>query len=113
MRPILFAAVLLLASAGHLHAEDAGAGDSGTFHLPGIVYRILAIWVCYACSRKLWDGYVERKISPWRSLLDFSPRQIFYRDTMPIRYWIEMSQMILGAVSGFLVAILGWWQPNG
>jgi hypothetical protein len=43
MRRIVFTAVLLLISAGHLHAADIAAGDSGTFHIPGFVYRLVAI----------------------------------------------------------------------
>jgi hypothetical protein len=67
--------------------------------------------VCYSCGRKLWYGLAERKIAPWRDLLDFY-KQVYYRDTMPIRYWMEMGQMATGVVAGLVVAILGWWQPN-
>ena len=111
MRLICFAAVLLFISAGHLHAEEAVATDSGTFHIPDIVYRIVAIWLCYVCSQKLWLGLVERKIAPWRGLLDFY-KQVFHRDTEPVRYWFEIGQMIIGVASGLFVAIFGWWHPN-
>ena len=111
MRPIFFAAVLLFISAGHLHAGDAFAKGSGTFHIPEFAYRILAIWVCYSCSQKLWYGLVEGKISPWRDLLDFY-KKVYHRDTTPVRYWMEIGQMITGSAAGLFVAIFGWWQPN-
>jgi hypothetical protein len=80
-------------------------------HIPDIVYRILGIWVCYICSQKLWYGLVERKITPWRDILDFY-KQVYHRDTTPVRYWMEIGQMITGSAAGLFVAIFGWWYPN-
>ena len=76
-----------------------------------IVARIVAIYLCFICGQKLWYGFVERKIAPWRGLLDFY-QQVFHRDTEPVRYWMEMGQMITGVVTSLFVAILGWWHPN-
>jgi hypothetical protein len=81
------------------------------FFLYEIVARIAGIWVCYSCSQKLWHGLVERKIEPWRDLLDFY-KQVYHRDTMPVRYWMEIGSMITGSAAGLIVAIFGWWQPN-
>jgi hypothetical protein len=80
-------------------------------HIPDIVYRIVAIWAGYGCCQQLYYGFVERKIVPWRDFLDFY-KQVFHRDTEPVRYWMEMGQMIIGSASCLVVAILGWWHPN-
>lgn len=54
-----------------------------------LLYRLVALAVCVYCARKAWLGYVERRIlfvsGDW---LDWSrwSRQVFDRDTMPIRY---------------------------
>jgi hypothetical protein len=81
------------------------------FFLYEIVARIAGLWMCCACSEKAWRGLVERKISPWRDFLDFY-KLSYQRDTMPIRYWTEIGQMVVGAAAGLVVALLGWWQPN-
>jgi len=80
-------------------------------HIPDIVYRIVAIWMCYVCGQKLWYGLVERKIAPWRDLLDFY-KYVYRRDTAPVGYWIEIGQMIIGLAASLFVAIFGWWHPN-
>ena len=106
VRLIFLTAVLLSASAGELHAEDAVAKGVGAF-IPDFVYRVVAIWLCYACGQQLWNGLVERKITPWRNLLDFY-KQTFHRDTTPIRYWFEISQMMFGVAASLFVVIFGW-----
>jgi hypothetical protein len=70
-------------------------------------------------GRQLWDGLLDRKIRSIHAntgiidwLLDWSTRQVFHRDTAPIRYWMEMSLQTLGMIACFIVAIVGWWQPN-
>lgn len=91
------------------------------FFLYEIVARIVAIYLCIYCARTLWNGLVERKIAGFIGhtdildwLLDWSrwSRQVFHRDTAPIRYWMEMGIQIIMLVACFFVAILGWWHPN-
>jgi len=43
------------------------------FFLYEIVARIVAIYLCFDCSRKLWHGLVERKIAYFNdNFLDWS-----------------------------------------
>jgi hypothetical protein len=87
------------------------------FFLDEIVARIVAIYVCVSCSRTLWRGLVERKIAYFNDdiigslLIDWS-KVIAHRDTTPIRYWIQIGLQISFAISGFFVAIFGWWRPD-
>jgi hypothetical protein len=74
-------------------------------------HRLVAIAAGYLCGQKAWRGLVERQISPWRHLLDFY-KQVYRRDTTPVRYWIEVGQMMLGSVICFIGAVIGWWQPG-
>ena len=76
-----------------------------------VAYRVVAIMVSFACGRQVWRGFIERRISPWRNLLDFY-KLVFHRDTEPVRYWIEMGTQTIGMVICFIAAIIGWWQPN-
>ena len=77
-------------------------------------YRLVAMAVCVYCGRKAWVGLVERKIAfvsdDW---LDWSgwSRQVFDRDTMPIRYWMQMGGMAFTSIICLIGAIIGW-QPN-
>lgn len=65
---------------------------------------------CASCVHKVWYGYVERKIlfisNDW---LDWSrwSRQEFYRDTMPIRYWMQMGGTAFGSLLCLAGAIIG------
>jgi hypothetical protein len=83
------------------------------FFLYEIVARIVAIYVCYSCGRQLWDGLGARKISYWNddfigSLLIGWSKLVTYRDTQPIRYWIEISARILAVIGGVFLLIFGW-----
>jgi hypothetical protein len=67
----------------------------------------------------LWAGFVEGKIRSVRGnsglldwLLDWSARPTFYRDTMPVRYWMEMGFQTIAMACCFLAVFIGWWQPN-
>jgi hypothetical protein len=91
------------------------------FFLYEIVARIVAIYLCVDCSRTVWYGLVERKITyfylhrdflDW--LLDWSNRSswIAHRDTAPVRYWIQIGLQIMALVACLFVAIFGWWRPN-
>ena len=117
MRRIFFTAVLLFISAGHLHAEDAAASNSWTASpFFDVGYRVVAAALCVSFSRKLWYGFVERKITSIKGdwvdwLLDWSS-QVQHRDTEPVRYWIEIGLTVFAVVTCFLAAIIGWWQPN-
>jgi hypothetical protein len=77
-----------------------------------IVARIVAIYLCVDCSRKLWYGLVERKIANFNSnFLDWS-NWVAHRDATPVRYWIQIGIQIITLVASLIVAIFGWWQPN-
>jgi hypothetical protein len=87
------------------------------FFLCEVVARIVAIYLCVDCGRMLRDGYAQRQIrasSPdfvdW--LLDWS-RQVIQRDTAPGQYWMEMGQRAICLAACLVVAIFGWWLPNG
>ncbi len=79
-----------------------------------LLYRFALIGVSIYCVRKAWFGYVERKIlfvsDDWWDWSRWS-RQMFYRDTMPIRYWTQMSGTAGGALLCIVGAIIGW-QPQ-
>lgn len=82
-------------------------------------YRVVAIALCFSCARQVWFGLGERKIRSVKSgtgildwLLDWSTRQVFHRDTAPVRYWMEMGLQTITMVACFIAAIVGWWQPN-
>ena len=90
------------------------------FFLYEIVARIVAIYLCVDCYRKLRDGLAERKIASYSSdpinwvLEAFMDPSIHIAqiDTAPVRYWIVMG-LQAGALVGCLgVAIFGWWHPN-
>jgi hypothetical protein len=77
-------------------------------------YRLLAFALSVYGARTLWYGYVDRKIrlvnTDWFDWSHWS-RQVFYRDTMPIRYWTQMCVMAFGSVL-CLVGVFFGWQPN-
>ena len=87
------------------------------FFLYEIVARIVAIYLCFDCSRRLWHGLVERKIAYYSSdfldwlLFDWS-NYVVHRDAAPVRYWITVGLQIFASVSCFFVAIFGWWDPK-
>ena len=86
------------------------------FFLYEIVARIVAIYLCVDCSRKLWHGFVERKIryfsGDWLDwILDWST-WVAHRDAAPVSYWIQMGLQFIALVACLFVAIFGWWQPN-
>ena len=90
------------------------------FFLYEIVARIVAIYLCFDCSRILWNGLVARKIEYFNSdlvnwfldsFLDPS-NLVVQRDAAPVRYWIEIAIQITLFVACLVVAIFGWWQPN-
>jgi hypothetical protein len=84
-----------------------------------IVARIVAIYLCVDCSRKLWYGLVERKITYFVGNADFldwlisdSWSRVAYRDATPVRYWIQIGIQIFTLVASLVVAIFGWWRPS-
>jgi hypothetical protein len=84
------------------------------FFLYEIVARIIATYLCVDCGRKLRNGFVERKIAIYNSdLLDWWSYPPVHRDAAPVRYWIEMGIQTIALVACFVVAIFGWFQPNG
>ena len=83
------------------------------FFLYEIAARIVAIYLCLDCSRKLRSGLVERKIAYFNSdLLDWWSHGVAHRDAAPVRYWVEIGVQITRFVACIFVAIFGWWHPN-
>jgi hypothetical protein len=91
------------------------------FFLYEIVARIVAIYLCVDCSRRLWYGLVERKIAYTNNSGDFLGRfldwvdwskVVAYRDTTPVRYWIQIGLVSFTLVASLVVAIFGWWHPD-
>jgi hypothetical protein len=76
-----------------------------------LLYRFAMIGLSIYCARRAWNGYVERKIlfvsDDWWDWSRWS-RQVFYRDTMPFRYWMQMSFTSGGVLLFMLGAIVGW-----
>jgi len=88
------------------------------FFLYQIVARIVAIYLCVDCWRKIRNGLVERK-TEYRfassDLLDWffePPRWVCDRDTTPVRYWIQIGLQTFSLVACLVVAIHGWWRPT-
>ena len=91
------------------------------FFLYEVIARIVAIYLCYDCSRTLWYGLAERKIAyigrgdflDWFVDL-FLDRSMWvaHRDATPIRYWIQFSLHVTTLGACVVVAIFGWWHPN-
>ncbi len=83
------------------------------FFLYEIVARIVAIYLCFDCGRRVWGGLVERKITLFNTdLLDWwSPAQVFHRDAAPVRYWIVVGLQAFAMVGCLVAAIIGW-QAN-
>jgi hypothetical protein len=86
------------------------------FFLYEIVARIVAIYLFFDCSRKLWYGLKERKIAYFNSdplnwFLDWS-NWVADRDAAPVGYWIQIGIQIILLVACLVVAIFGWWRPN-
>jgi hypothetical protein len=82
------------------------------FFLYEIVARIVAIYLCVDCGRKLWYGLVKRKIAYFNPNLLFGWSGVADRDAAPIQYWIQIGLRIIMLVACLFVAIFGWWQPN-
>ena len=87
------------------------------FFLYEIVARIVAIYLCVDCSRKLRYGLVERKIAYFNDdLLDWLisdwSNRVVHRDAAPVRYWIQMGIQMTSLVACLFVAIFGWWHSN-
>jgi hypothetical protein len=82
------------------------------FFLYEVVARIVAIYLCFDCGRKLRCGLAERKIAYFNSnFLNWS-NWVAHRDAAPIQYWIQIGFQITILVACVFVAIFGWWQPN-
>ena len=82
------------------------------FFLYEIVARIVAIYLCFDCGRKLRYGLAERKIAYFNSnFLNWS-NWVADRDAAPVQYWIQIGFQIIILVACVFVAIFGWWQPN-
>ena len=83
-----------------------------------IVARIVAIYLCVDCYRRIRNGLVERKIAYYSNgdLLDWlifdSSRWVSHRDATPVRYWIQIGLQIIALVGSLFVAIFGWLPPN-
>ena len=89
------------------------------FFLYEIVARVVAIYLCVDCYRKLRKGLAERKIASYSSdpvnwvleaFMDPSIH-IAQRDTAPVRYWIVMGLQAFALAGCCVVAIFGWFHP--
>lgn len=76
-----------------------------------LLYRLAALGFSIYCARKVWLGFVERRIMFVSDSWLVWSRQEYFRDTMPIRYWMQMSGSAFGALLCLVGAIVGW-QPN-
>jgi hypothetical protein len=76
-----------------------------------LLYRFVVFGFSIYLARKAWYGYVERKIlfvsNNW---WDWS-HQEFYRDTMPIRYWMQLVCTAFASLMCLVGTIIGW-QPG-
>ena len=91
------------------------------FFLYEILARIVAIYLCWDCSRTLWQGFVDRKIAyvgrgdalDWFVDL-FLDRTIWIarRDATPVQYWIQFGLHTMTLAACVVVAIFGWWHPT-
>jgi hypothetical protein len=82
-----------------------------------IIARLVAIYLCVDCSRKLWHGLVERQITFFNDdvldwLISGRSDEVFQRDAKPVRYWIQMGSQMIALVASLVVAIFGWLQPH-
>jgi hypothetical protein len=87
------------------------------FFLYEIVARIVAIYLCVDCYRKIRNGLVERKIvymgsGDFLSLIFDWSRWVADRDATPVRYWMQIGFQITAFLACLGVAILGWWHPD-
>jgi hypothetical protein len=87
------------------------------FFLYEVVARIVAIYLCVDCWRRVRLGLAERKIAymgrgdlmDW--FFDWS-KVIAYRDATPIRYWMQIGFQSFTLVACVVMAIFGWWHPD-
>jgi hypothetical protein len=89
------------------------------FFLYEILARIVAIYLCVDCSRTLWSGLVERKITYVLGRSDllnwlFAPttKWTVERDAAPIRYWLTVGLQIFTLLACIVVVIFGWFHPD-
>jgi 4-amino-4-deoxy-L-arabinose transferase-like glycosyltransferase len=82
------------------------------FFLHEIVARIVAIYLCFDCSRKLRNALVERKIAYFNDNFLGWSNWVAHRDAAPVQDWIQIGFQIIILVACLFVAIFGWWQPN-
>jgi hypothetical protein len=82
------------------------------FFLYEIVARIVAIYLFVDCSRKLWYGFVERKIAYFNPSLTSWSKWVVHRDTEPVQYWTQVGVQAIILAACLAVAIFGWFQPN-
>ena len=82
-----------------------------------IVTRIVAIYLCVDCWRRIRNGLADRKITYFNSgfldwmFFDWSNRFVS-RDAAPVSYWMTMSLQIFALAACVVVAIFGWWHPK-
>jgi hypothetical protein len=89
------------------------------FFLYEILGRAAAIYGCFDCSRTLWSGFVERRITFYLARTDIldwlftSPSKCtFARDDEPIQYWLTVGLQIILLLACSVVAIFGWFHPD-
>ena len=82
------------------------------FFLYEIVARIVAIYLCLDSGRKLWYGFVERKIAYFNPSLTSWSKWVVRRDGEPVQYWTQIVIQTIILVACLAVAIFGWFQLN-
>ena len=87
------------------------------FFLHEIVARVVAAYLFIDGSRALRHAVVERKLSfeqhGFMEWLFNVPDWVTHRDVNPLRYWFLFGGEVLTLIACLVVAIFGWWTPNG
>ena len=81
------------------------------FFFHEIVARVVALYLCVDCFRKLRHGFAARKVeSEDDDWLDWSrwSNLVVSRDAAPVSYWVTMGLLAGGLAACLVVAIFGW-----
>jgi len=87
-----------------LMAERGGRDDRLGHYLDDPLQLFLPVRLLIGVCTVLAGALIARHWSRWS-------RQEFYRDTMPIRYWMQMGGTAFGSLLCLVGAIIGW-APN-
>lgn len=88
------------------------------FFLHQIAARVLAAYLIVDIVRTLLIAVAERKItfygtnSDWISWLLTRSKQTYYRDTMPIRYWLQFGTQVAAMGACVITVLFGWYVSD-